>query len=595
MFQRIYDFLKQRPEGADPEEVLALVLQGPGSDAAFGREFLRGLLAEDPRFFETEPGGRWSASDTHVLKLSLDDADLVVVDIETTGQRISETGVTEIGAVRLRNLQPVDRFDRLVNPGRSIPPYVAQLTGISDAMVADAASLEAVLPEFERFARGAVLVAHNAAFDAALLDHYARRFLGRPLGLPAVCTLKLARRWLPSLERISLDALREHFAIEPGNGSRHRALADAELTAQVFTRMLTSERRQNLHTVADLVAAQEDPNAERKLRIRIPRASLERLPSSAGVFQLVSDSGACLYVSRSTDVRAAVAHMFFGASHSSDRQLRMLSETVDVEAVPVAGDVEARVIEAEWIRKRRPEYNRSDRHLPKGFFVRLARRGPHPRLVVAARIAREGDLYIGPIKGKAFAEEAVVAIARTFDLPRAGIETPGEDVLAQWAAASEALDAALRDDGRSIRTCMEALPEGARERCLATLGRLSKLRRGDRSWLANRPDAVVASRAHDHALILFLVIGGVCQRYARVTSQADLRRFIGDSRRQLSGSAKRISVVHADVSTILAHALRGRDDDNDLVVVPIDEANAEGSLAIVERDVGALLVVRPAP
>jgi DNA polymerase-3 subunit epsilon len=589
LFQRIYEFLKQRPEGADPEDVLALVLQGPGGDSTFGREFLRGLLAEDPRFFETEPGGRWSASDTHVLKLSLADADLVVVDIETTGQRISETGVTEIGAVRLRNLQPVGRFDRLVNPGRPIPPYVAQLTGISDAMVADAAPLEEVLPEFERFARGAVLVAHNAAFDAALLDHYARRFLGRPLGLPAVCTLKLARRWLPELERISLDALREHFVIEPGNGSRHRALADAELTAQVFTRLLALERREDLRTVADLVAAQEDPNAERKLQIRIPRAVLERLPSSAGVFQLASDAGACLYVARASDVRGAVAHMFFGASHLSDRQLRMLSEAVDVEAVPVAGELEARVIEAEWIRKRRPEYNRSDRHLPKGFFVRLARRGAHPRLVVAARIAREGDLYIGPIKGKAFAEEAVVAIARTFDLPRAGIETEEEDAIVQWGAASDALDAALRDDGHSLRARMDALPDGIRERCLATLGRLSKLRRGDRSWLANRPDVVVASPSHGGALLLFLVTAGVCQRYARVASRSELQRFVVDSRRLLAGSAKRISVVHADVSTILSHALRGREDGSDLVVIPIDEANPDRSLAKVEQEVGALL------
>ncbi len=589
MFQRVYEYLKDCPAGADSEELLALIMVGRGEDTAFGREFLRGLLAEDPRFSESEPGGRWNACDTHVLQLPLDDADLVVVDIETTGQRISETGVTEIGAVRLRGLRPVERFDRLVNPGRPIPPYVAQLTGISDVMVADAPPLAAVLPEFERFARGAVLVAHNAAFDAALLDHHARNILGRPLGLPAVCTLKLARRWLPTLERVSLDALREHFAIEPGNGSRHRARADAELTALVFIRMLALERREALHTVADLVAAQEDPSSERALRIRIPRATLESLPAGAGVFQLKRDDGSCLFVSRSASVRSAVAHMFFGASHLSDRQLRMLSEAVDVEAIPAVCELEARIVEAEWVRKRRPEYNRSDRHLPKGFFVRLTRRGPHPRLVVASRIARDGDLYVGPIKGKAFADEAVVALARAFDLPRVAVEEPSIEALAQWNTAADELEVALSDDGKSLRGKMESQPDGHRERCLAALGRLSKLKRGDRSWLANHPDAIVAAPAAGGSAFVFLVVSGVCPRYSRVRDERELSHFLADARRTLVAPMKRISVLHADISTILAHVLRSREAPDDLVYSALDLGGLDASLEAAEHEIRATL------
>ena len=589
MFQRIYDFLKQRPAGVEPGELLALVLEGPGEDTAFAREFLRGLLAEDPRFFEDELDGRWHASDTHVLQLDLDDADDVVVDVETTGQRISETGVTEIGAVRLRGLRPIDRFDRLVNPGRPIPPYVAQLTGISDAMVAEAPPLEQVLPDFERFARGALLVAHNAAFDAALLDHYARKTLGKPLGLPAVCTLKLARRWLPTLERVSLDALREHFAIEPGDGARHRALADAELTAQVFIRLLALKERDTMRTVADLVAAQEDPNVERTLRIRIPRAVLERLPEAPGVFRLGGPGGTCLFVSRANDVRRAVAHMFFGATHLSDRQIRMLSETVAVEAAVVASEMEGRVLEAEWVRKRRPEYNRADRHLPKGFFVRLAKRGSHPRLVVASRISRDGDLYLGPIKGRAFADELVGAIARAYDLPRGGVDDPSVEALTSWNTAAHELEEALCDDGRALRARFDAQPEGQRERGLAALGRLSKLRRGDRSWLANRPDAIVIAPAADAALLAFFVADGVCQRTARLRTRSDLARFMSEVRRALAGPAKRVSLFHADVSTILAHALRRREDSDELVVTAIDAGDREACLAAAEQDVAILL------
>ena len=344
-----------------------------------------------------------------------------------------------------------------------------------------------------------------------------------------------------------------------------------------------------MRTVADLVAAQEDPNVERALRIRIPRALLERLPSQPGVFQLESATGACLFVSRTNDVRHAVAHMFFGASHLSDRQLRMLSETVGVEASITSGELEARVLEAEWVRKRRPEYNRSDRHLPKGFFVRLVRRGIHPRLVVASRISRDGDLYVGPIKGRAFADEAVVALSRAFDLPRATVEEPTNELLASWNAAAHELEAALCDDGKALRARMESQPDGHRERCLAAIGRLSKLRRGDRSWLANRPDAIVVAPTADGAVLAFFLAEGVCQRYSRIQTTRELARFISEVRRALTGALKRVSVLHADVSTILAHALRNREEADELVVMPIDEADRDASLSAAEVDVAALL------
>ena len=591
MFELVYGYLKQRPEGATAEELLALVLEGPGDDVAFGNEFLRGLLAEDPRFFEIDGNSRWCVVDGHVMDAPLEDVDLIVVDIETTGQRISETGITEIGALKLRRDRVVDRFDQLVNPGRPIPSYVAQLTGISDAMVAGAPRIEEVLPDFERFARGGVLVAHNAAFDAALLDHHARRILGRPLGLPSVCTLKLARRRMPELERASLDALQEHFEIVPANTSRHRALADAELTAEVFLRLVKLAGCVPMRTVRELIAAQEDPATERGIRIRIPRATLESLPERPGVYQLLGCTGAPLHVARAENVRREVAHLFYGACHLSDRQVRLLSETTGVEARSVAGDLEGRILEAEWVRRRQPEYNRSDRHLPRGYFVKVATRGAHPRVVVSSKIGRDAEAHVGPIKGRPFADEVARMLARTFDLPLAVVPEPTAESLAAWGDAAAALEGALLDEGGALRARIEATTGGEKQQGLAMLGRLAKLRKGNRSWLANRPDCIVAAPGDEGAWLVFLLMDGLCRKIARLHDRIGLEKFIGEARRLVSGPLRRVSVLQADISTILAHQLRQRGDEAEGLVVVLDPRDWAHSLDVAEADIGALFTI----
>lgn len=586
MFEIVYQYLNDRPDGASTDELLALLLEGPGQDETFGRAFLRGLLAEDPRFFETTADGRWRVVDGHVIDAPTDAAVFVVVDVETTGQRISETGITEIGAVKMIGRQMVARFDRLVNPGRPIPAYVAQLTGISDAMVADAPPITDVLPEFAEFARGSVLVAHNAAFDAALLDHHARRLLGRPLGLPSLCTLKLARRRFPGIERASLDALCAHFGLDSPDGSRHRALADAELTAQIFRRLLDAEGMPALASVRELIAAQDDPGAERQLSIRLSRTSLENLPESQGVYRLVGSDGRPLLVARSTNVRQAVAHLFYGACHLSDRQLRMLAETSDVVSEASSNELEARLIEADWIRKLRPEYNRSDRHLPRGFFVKLLRRGPHPRLVVTSKMSRDSEVYVGPLKGRSFADDAARALARLFGLPTSLIPEADEASLDAWAQAAERMEHVLLEHGAAHPERSAGASEVLSPADLGTIGRLGKLRKGNRSWLANRPDCVVALPVADGGIAALLILDGLCRRMDRLRSRAEIARWAENARRAVSQRARRISPFLADVSTILAYRLREREGEG-IVIAPSD--GRDDVIGIAEADIESLL------
>lgn len=103
------------------------------------------------------------------LDTPLRDTTFVIVDLETTGGRPGEDAITEIGAVKVRGGEVLGEMATLVDPGRSIPPHIVEITGITTAMVVDAPRIERVLPAFLEFARGSVLVAHNAPFDTGFL------------------------------------------------------------------------------------------------------------------------------------------------------------------------------------------------------------------------------------------------------------------------------------------------------------------------------------------------------------------------------------------------------------------------------------------
>lgn len=161
-------------------------------------------------------------------------AALVVLDFETTGlnPREGARGI-EVGAVKLIDGEIVDRYSSLVNPGVSIPYQITQLTGITDEMIADAPTPAEVYPDLLDFIGDAYLVAHNAHFDEKFLRAEADR-----LGLSyayrdVICTVMLTRRLQPQLASYSLAKLAKHLNLR-FPGAAHRALADAEVAAQLL-------------------------------------------------------------------------------------------------------------------------------------------------------------------------------------------------------------------------------------------------------------------------------------------------------------------------------------------------------------------------
>ncbi len=166
---------------------------------------------------------------------------VIVLDFETTGLSPDHGDrAIEIGAVKLDKGGIVDRYQRLMNPGRRISGFIEDYTGITNAMLKNAPPCEDVMEEFSEFIGDANLVAHNASFDRKFLDAECRRIRRSYKGQFA-CSMLTARRVYPEAPNHKLGTLVEFNKI-PNDGTFHRALADAEMTAHLWLRMLDDIR-----------------------------------------------------------------------------------------------------------------------------------------------------------------------------------------------------------------------------------------------------------------------------------------------------------------------------------------------------------------
>lgn len=216
------------------------------------------LLGSHPEFRRLA-SGHWALVDHEAVATPptkappLLDAPFAVVDVETTGTRAGGGDrITEIAIVTVRGGEIVDRWSRLVNPERAIPPAITALTQITWAMVRDEPPFRAIAGEVTARLTGTVFTAHNAPFDWRFVSEELRRGTGAELSGPRLCTVRMARALLPSLPRRSLDHLTRYFGITIDD--RHRALGDALATAEALRRMLRIAEQEGIGTWSALEA-----------------------------------------------------------------------------------------------------------------------------------------------------------------------------------------------------------------------------------------------------------------------------------------------------------------------------------------------------
>jgi DNA polymerase III epsilon subunit family exonuclease len=385
----------------------------------------------------------------------LEETEFVVFDLETTGLSAERCRICEIGAVRVQALEVADTFESLVNPGVRLPDPVARITGLRDEELRRAPAISSVLARFLTFAGDELLVAHNARFDQRFLERQLILRQGHRLSEPPLCTAALARRLLEGrLRRVSLASL-AHFFDVPTRPC-HRALPDAEATAQVLVHLiglaqeLGARRLSELRTLA----------APRKRRVYGKRSLARGAPTRPGVYLFRDRHDQVLYVGRARDLRARLRSYFRSERQRPSVEAALLA--LDrIEWRVLGSELEAALEELRLIRELQPPANSRSRRKEHGVY--LKRRGDE--IVVS-----KTPTCLGPIASRRRASLAARALSSSTpeELDQLLDGGPLERLRARLAHLSENL---RYEEAARLRDRIEAL-----EDVVDRLRRLERLR-----------------------------------------------------------------------------------------------------------------------
>jgi DNA polymerase-3 subunit epsilon len=415
----------------------------------------RTLLSE---IVETDARLRWRGDTVALAEpagadLPLETATYVVVDLETTGLRPGTSQICEIGAVRVRALELEAEFETLVNPSMPLGPGVEALTGLSDRELRAAPRVDIAMRRFLAFAGDSVLVAHNARFDLAFLDRETERLTGSRIAAPVIDTVSLARRLLAGrVPRASLGQLAYFFgtAVRPC----HRALPDAQATAEILLALLGLAQERGAMTVADVI----ELSATRTRRVYDKRRLAFGAPARPGVYEFRDRNDQLLYVGRARDLRARL-RSYFRSERQRPAVEAALGACERIEWRVLGSELEAALEELRLIRELRPPANarvaRPDR------YVYLKQRGAS----VVASATPSNSLLLGPIRSRRRAQ-----LAARLLLPEE-LERPASALPRLRRKLSDLADARRYEDAARLRDRVDALERVCRE-----LDRLARLR-----------------------------------------------------------------------------------------------------------------------
>ncbi|UGT45969.1 DEDD exonuclease domain-containing protein [Nocardia yamanashiensis] len=341
------------------------------------------------------------------LETPLYDTTFVVVDLETTGTSPDGDAITEIGAVKVRGGEVLGEFATLINPGCAIPPQIVHITGITTAMVMDAPRIEEVLPGFLEFAKGAVLVAHNARFDTGFLRAAAHRLELPWPAFQVVCTVQLARRVLPKDEAPSAKLWFLAQLLGAETRPTHRALDDARATVDVLHALIARVGNQGVHSLTELL----DYLPEVTRRQRAKRVLATDLPATPGVYLFRGPSDEVLYIGTAVNLRRRVRNYFTG-SDTRPRMREMVQLATRVDHVECAHGLEAGVRELRLLLAHTPPYNRRSKFPQRAWWLTLTDE-PFPRFTVSRTPTRDA---LGPFNSRTEAQEISITLAETAGL-----------------------------------------------------------------------------------------------------------------------------------------------------------------------------------
>ena len=227
-----------------------------------------------------------------------------ILDIETTGGKFNEEGITEIAIYRYDGQKVVDQLSSLVNPLREIQPFVERLTGINSKMLVNAPKFFELAKRIVEITEGCVLVAHNAEFDYRILQTEFRR-LGFAFESKSLCTVALSQKLLPEAESYKLGNLVRSLGIPITD--RHRAHGDALATLELFKLLLEKDSEK------EIISTYVKELNKNKVPVKFLNV-IEELPSEIGVYYIHDSEGNIIYIGKSKNIKKRVLNHLTGSN-----------------------------------------------------------------------------------------------------------------------------------------------------------------------------------------------------------------------------------------------------------------------------------------
>ena len=270
-----------------------------------------------------------------------------VIDLETTGGSLKNTKITEIAIFLTDGEKIIDEYSTLLNPERTIPPFITRLTGINDEMVKNAPRFFEVAKEVLEFMGDAIFVAHNVGFDYNVLRHEYKS-LGFDFRSTHLCTVRSSRYVIPGHSSYSLGKLTSALGIHLEN--RHRAKGDALATVQLFHHLMAKDPH-------NLTTFHQSDIQPKSLHPGLDISVIDELPKKTGVYKFYSSEHELIYIGKSRNIQNRVKQHL--KNNSSKKAIRMREEIADIQFELLGSEAISLLRESTLIKKHQPRYNRA--------------------------------------------------------------------------------------------------------------------------------------------------------------------------------------------------------------------------------------------
>ena len=282
-----------------------------------------------------------------------------IVDIETTGTNATYNCITEVAIYVHDGDKIVDEWHSLINPKREIPPFIIQMTGITNEMVADAPEFADVAEEIYTMLHDKIFVAHNAGFDYGFIKSHLLEN-GYELKSKKLCTVRLSRKIFPGFKSYSLGRLCESLGVQIEN--RHRAAGDALATAKIFGLLIQKDTGNHVTT------ALKRNSKEQLLPPNMEKAVLEQLPEACGVYYFHDAAGKIIYVGKAINIKSRIfGHFTYADYHGKENDLR--NSVFDITYTLTGNELIALLLESEEIKRKFPKFNNAQKQWDRNYCI----------------------------------------------------------------------------------------------------------------------------------------------------------------------------------------------------------------------------------